>query len=493
MISGDTLQKKEEIIMKHPKISPMVVFLFVITPIFIAGFSASTFANANEPRLPIVFVHGFSGSAAQYESQALRWASNNYPNIVTGIDRVSSTIMPYYDQLDEFFDAVMAESGDDQIYVVAHSMGTSIMVGYLNSSPERSARVAKYINIDGAQGTAPDYNCPGNPEPVDCLNIARSETSTMGPNNIHPIDYGHTQCVTSDESFVWQYEFLIGEEPATTLILPEPPGRVEIAGRALNYAALTPLENTGIEGATLELWEVHSSTGIRKSSVPLDEVILDDTGNFGPWRVNGQQRYEINVIRQSDDGPRQNHFYYEPFIRSNYLLRLNLSPLGGTLSDAILANTGPHTGVSVVRQKEWWGNNPYDPTNVDVLDITTAIPYGIEEAGNVVTPGTAPYTSSTIAMIIFDVFVDGQTNTDALVPLGPFLAGLDVYMPAPTDPPNGTITFAHQQRGTDYPQVINTPNWSMEAHHFMNVTFREWAQEINTWGECKRSKPSPCK
>jgi len=69
--------------MKHPKIGPIVVFVFMITFIFIAGFSASTFASAYQPRLPIVFVHGFSGSAAQYESQALRWASNNYPNIVT--------------------------------------------------------------------------------------------------------------------------------------------------------------------------------------------------------------------------------------------------------------------------------------------------------------------------------------------------------------------------------------------------------------------------
>ena len=209
--------------------------------------------------------------------------------------------------------------------------------------------------------------------------------------------------------------------------------------------------------------------------------------------MNGQQRYEITIIRQSDEGPRQNHFYYEPFIRSNYLLRLNISPLGGTLSQAILENTGPHTGVSVVRQKEWWGENPVNPTNVDMLNITTTTPDGIEEAGNVVTPGTAAYTSSTIAMIMFDVYADGVTNTDDLVPLGPFLAGLDVYMPAPTDPPNGKITFAHQQRGTNYPQVINTPNWSMEANHFMTVTFREWAQGINTWGECKRAKPSPCK
>ena len=99
-------------------------------------------------------------------------------------------------------------------------------------------------------------------------------------------------------------------------------------------------------------------------------------------------------------------------------------------------------------------------------------------------------------MIMFDVGSDGVTHTDALIPLGPFLAGIDVYMPAPADPPRGKVTFASQQRpqGTDLPQqVINTPNWSMDADHFMTVTFRDYAQEINTWGECKRAKPSPCK
>jgi pimeloyl-ACP methyl ester carboxylesterase len=434
-----------------------------------------------EPALPIVFVHGFTGSAAQYETQALRWASNNYPNVVTGIDRQTTT----NEEVDAFFDAVMAETGADQIYVVAHSQGTSIMVSYLNSTPERSAKVAKYINIDGATNGGV---CPGNPSPVDCLNIARNPAGNMGPNNIHPVDYGHTQCVTSDESFVWQYEFLTGEEPATTLVLPEPPGQVEIAGRALNYPA-----NTGIDGATLQLWEVHPATGARKSATPQEEIVLDDTGNFGPYRVNGQQRYEITVIRQSDTGPNQQHFYYEPFTRSNYLLRLNISPLDSTLAQAIKANTGPHTGVSVVRQKEWWGDNPVNPDNVDTLYITTTTPSGVVEAGNVVTPQTASHSTLPIALIMFDVGNDGVTHTDALVNLGPFLSGIDVYMPAPADPPNGKITFASQQRLTNYPQVINTPNWSQEDNHFMQVIFRDYAQAINTWGECKSAHPSPCK
>ena len=147
--------------------------------------------------------------------------------------------------------------------------------------------------------------------------------------------------------------------------------------------------------------------------------------------------------------------------------------------------------MSIVRQKEWWGDNPVGAANVDTLDVTTTTPDGVEAAGNIVNGPAAPYLASTIAIISFDIGVDGVTDTSALAPLGPFLSGIDAYMPA-TQPPNGTITFTHDQRGEDAPQVIVTPNWSSEAGHGMTVTFRDWTQDIDTSGACKRAKPSPC-
>src|SRR5688500_10238868 len=112
-------------------------------------------AWADEPALPVVFVHGFSGSAQQYETQALRWASNGYPKPVTGIDRLFVGFQLAH--LDAFIDNLLAQTGDSQVYVVAHSAGTAVMTSYLNSSPERVARVAKYIGIDGATNAT----CPG--------------------------------------------------------------------------------------------------------------------------------------------------------------------------------------------------------------------------------------------------------------------------------------------------------------------------------------------
>jgi pimeloyl-ACP methyl ester carboxylesterase len=142
--------------------------------------------------LPIVFVHGFSGSGAQYETQALRWASNNYPNVVTAIDRVSASPAIIYPILDDFFDDLIEQTGAPQIYVLGHSQGTAVMAGYLASSPERAARVAKYIGIDGL----PLPSCHGG---VECMGIwARGSTTRMlGQNNLYLSDHGHTESVGS--------------------------------------------------------------------------------------------------------------------------------------------------------------------------------------------------------------------------------------------------------------------------------------------------------
>ena len=457
------------------------------------------------PALPVVFVHGFSGSAQQYEDQAMRWASNDYANIVTGIDRLF--IGFNFDQLDAFFDAVLAETGDAQVYAIGHSAGTAVMTGYLNSSPERAARVAKYIGIDGAS----NETCPGgvdeNGDPnVPCMGVwGRGATTRMvGPDhNVYFSEQGHTQSVTSPESFAAQYEFLTGEAPETTLILPERPWDVEIAGRALNFPF-----NTGIDGAVLELWEVNAFTGERVHSSPEEIETLDATGDFGPWDVHGNKRYEINVIRETEEPPNsQQHFYFEPFVRDDHLVRLNISPIGSSLSNTVRENAGPNTGASISRQKEWWGNNDVDATNIDVLQVRTAIPqthatfgtrllcllFGdylpsvceVETIADIATPGTAPYAASTIAMITFDVEGDSVSHPDELVSLGPFLSGIDVFMPAPDADPKGVVSFQLDGRREVRHQVINTPNWPMADGHYMSVIFRPWTQRIDTWQKCR--------
>ena len=482
----------------------------------LAGSAASTAAaesachGTSEPALPVVFVHGFSGSGQQYETQALRWASNGYPNLVTAVDRLFVGFN--LEQMDAFFDEVLAQTGAERLYAIGHSAGTAVMTRYLDSSPERAARIAKYIGIDGAS----NETCPGgldadaNPN-VPCMGIwGRGSTErAVGPDhNVYLSEQGHVEAVTSAESFRAQYEFLTGKPPRTTLILPEHPSLVRISGRALNFPF-----NTAMEGAVLELWEVNPLTGERVRSAPQDEQVVDATGDFGPWKVDGRKRYEINVIRQSEEGPRFQHFYFEPWLRSDHLVRLNISPIGSDLSEAIRQNAGPNVGASLVRQKEWWGSNDVDPDNIDVLNVTTTIPTrfsstlgrafcllwgarapslcSVEEVFDIATPGTAPYASSTIGMIAFDVGGDGISDTSALVSLGAFLSGIDLFMPAPDPEPKGVVTFKLDARREPRDQVIATPNWSMADGHFMTLGFREWTQSIDTWAECRARRLCP--
>jgi pimeloyl-ACP methyl ester carboxylesterase len=444
--------------------------------VVLAGLASAPARAAHQEALPIIFVHGFSGSGAQYETQALRWASNSYPQPVTAIDRTGGS---FNDQMDAFVDNLLDQTGQSQVYVLAHSLGTFLMSSYLNSSPERAARVAKYISIDGVSAAS----CPGG---VPCMGLwARGATTrVMGPDhNVYLSEQGHTQVVGSAEGFAAQYQFLLGHPPATTLVLPEPPDQVEIAGRLLNYPA-----NTGIDGATVQIWKVHAGSGARTDTTPQAVFHVDASGNWGSAAVSGQQRYEIHVLRPEGG---QQHFYYEPFLRSNYLIRLNLSPVDSALSQAI--QRGPHSAISIVRQKEWWGNNTVDPTNVDSLVVSTSsASQGNQAPLGIVNGATAPYTASTIAIIAFDVNVDQTSDVSQLVSLGAFLSGVDLYMPA-ADPTDGKVSFVHQQRREARQQVINTPNWASDALHGMTVNFRDWTHDIDTWGVCKRAKPSLCR
>jgi hypothetical protein len=475
--------------MKIRQFSIIAIFVLALAGLFVAGSAVPTTAVAchdDEPLLPIVFVHGGAGSGAQYEAQAMRFASNGYPNLVTGLDRFSSLIQPVYEQMDDFFDAVMAKTGASQIYVAAHSAGTSAMVGYLNSSPERSARVAKYINIDGAKGV----NCPGNPGPVNCMNI--SQSGSLGPINVNFPQFQHTQCVTAAESFVEQYKFFTGKEPRTTLVLPEPPGQVKIGGRVILFPA-----NTAAEGAILQLWEINGDTGHRKGFHPKKVMQIGADGNFGPIHVNGKKHYEFTLYRTDVDYI--THYYFQPFIRDNLLVRLLVSPV----DSALVANTpkGPDhtsfinlryfdylTGAASENDTLWvtttspfWAGHPDYPPTLNILSQPNIAPrtnrLGIHvgDAGPDLTkPTNTPDKVSTLNLIPY-------FYTQA------FQTAVDIWMPA-TDPPDGTITLTNLPgKYPTLPQTMNIPNWASEGHRVL-VMPNAYFQDINSWDDYKRAK-----
>jgi pimeloyl-ACP methyl ester carboxylesterase len=447
--------------------------------------SAPAGASPARPPLPIVFVHGLGGSGAQYASQARRFASNGYP---VGRIRVfeydsssGAAIVAAPGRLDALVDQLRAQYGVDRVNLVGHSLGTTVASNYLSVS-SRAAKIAHYVGVDGAS----DPSCGISDPDLDCMGIWAGSTGNVGGHNVYfNGTQSHVEAETSPQSFAAQYRFFTGHDPRTTLILPEPPGQVEIAGRAVYNP-----QNTGVEGAILAIWEVNAATGARRSSEPRATVLLGPSGDWGPVHINGKKHYEFELVRP--DTVFEQHYYYQQFIRDDYWVRLQSSaPSSPSVQNTVV---GPnHAAAVVIRYREWWTTHPSG--NEDVLRISTSSPGRgdqppVNALQNVISSGAL---FSPIVIRLNDDPAD-QFSSLNVIPFFTsqlFQAGADVYMPA-TTPPDGTIAFWNAPRGdTSRPQVLHTPNWASERQR-ITVQLNDYVQDVNTWGECKRAKPSPC-
>jgi pimeloyl-ACP methyl ester carboxylesterase len=228
------------------------MFRSLMIALVVAVTSVPAGAQAHEGKHPIVFVHGFSGSGSQFETQARRFAGSGYPAEIIEAHEYDSTftvntVEQIYAGLDARIARLLAQTGAGRVDLLGHSLGTSLMQGYLNSSPERAGRVAHYVNLDGATAAAP----PGGVPTLAIWGEGNPARAIAGATNVYLSDQAHTQTVSSAESFTEVYRFFTGRNPRTTRIVPEPPGHVRLSGRAV----LFPL-NVGVPEATLEIWEV---------------------------------------------------------------------------------------------------------------------------------------------------------------------------------------------------------------------------------------------
>jgi pimeloyl-ACP methyl ester carboxylesterase len=419
--------------------------------------AAAQGATDEGPRA-IVFVHGFAGSGAQYETQAKRFAGNGYP-----IDRVAvheydslfttETRDDVYARLDARIEALIAETGWDQVDLIGHSLGTALMIQYLNSSPERAARVAHYVNLDGA--TAPAE--PGGVETLAVWGQGELSREITGAKNVYFPEQTHTEVVTSAESFSVVHEFLTGSAPVTTDVEAQP-GTVSLAGRAVYFP-----QNAGAEGGRLKVYEVDPATGKRLSRQWLYTKLLDETGSFGPFDADGAASYEFELVRPNRPEARIAHFYPQPFLRSDHLIRLLTSPEGAGIG-ALIDRDPDTSALNVIRYREWWGDQGADN---DVLEI---------DGTNVINPDTAPISGRKIAMFAFDDASDGVGDgtqpIDRLASL-PFIGAVDLALRA-VAPPDDVIEVVSIPRGEGgHVDAVHVPNWN-SFRHFSTVLLHDF-------------------
>lgn len=393
----------------------------------------------DEIALPLVFVHGFAGSAQQYESQAIRFVANGYPQeriLAYDHDGVGVDIAGYADGVDEVIEGALARFGSDQVYLVGHSRGTLVSSSYLGD-PARAAKVAKYVAIDG--GPCPDT--------VPCV----------APNQEAFPGQAHVEVATSPESFAMQYEFLVGEAPEVVdLVAQDDP--VVLSGRAVNFP-----ENTGRDGVRLDIWAIDSATGARVDDEPHASFDLDATGAFGPLEVGSGAHYEYELT--TPDGASRHHLYLQPYVRSSHLVRLLSSPPDGATRTN--SNTGDdHAALVAIRMREWYAGDDadLDGDQRDVLEISTTTADGDGEVVDVLADFVG---NGAIGLHIHDDVASPGRTTLAPLPYfadQPFQSGIDVFMPA-LDVPDGTITVTNLPRGdAGNPQTLNVPNWASSGH-----------------------------
>ncbi|MBM4446158.1 MAG: alpha/beta fold hydrolase [Chloroflexi bacterium] len=400
---------------------------------------------------PIIFVHGFAGSAAQFESQAMRFESNGYPsNYIAAYEYdTSAGLSPEFPPadvlagIDQLIDTVIKDTGADKVDVVGHSLGTMVMQTYLRSSPERAARVAHYVNIDGRTST----DLPGG---VPTLALWAGQRppgflpagEIVGATNVNLPNVVHVECATCAEAFVEMYKFLTGQAPATDKIVLEPSSKIQLAGRAVIFP-----QNTGASDTTLQIWEVDGKTGARTTSQPQATFPIGGTGAWGPFNARSSVNYEFCLLQETF----MTHYYFEPFIRSDYLIRLNTEMPGKGLSSH--ADTSDHqSNLLITRNKEFWGDQGIDS---DVLTVN---------GSNIVTPAICPLNKLVIAIFVNDNGADDKNDLSTPIPyffsaIPFFISGADLYIPA-ADPPDGIISLVLTPRGGGGgTQVINVPNW----------------------------------
>jgi Lipase C-terminal domain len=405
----------------------------------------------------VIFIHGYSGSGAQFESQKLRFVENGYPqSYVRVLDYNSAPATPVpgatglnpagiqvieqqlFPRLDQLVADLKAETGRSQVDLTAHSLGTTLMHDYLNSSPTRAANVAHYVNLDGRTATTP----PGGVSTLALWGskgpLSPPNRSITGATNVTIPDSTHVQVATSPVSFGEMYKFFNGgQAPATTDVVPEK-GKITLAGKALSFP-----DNDGMPGAVVQVWPIDDATGQRTSTTPLASYTTDGSGDWGPVAVQAGRRYEFALIRQ---GAPVHHFYYEPFLRSDDLLRLLESDVLRTAAGGPSPNS---VGLVAIRYKELWGDQgaENDALTLNGIDVCNAV--------------ICPLSGLVNALFAYDRGQDGKTDTSQKDPVYSritFVSGVDVFMPAQS-PPVGKVTLTLRSRGGGPTRTITFPNF----------------------------------
>jgi len=405
-----------------------------------SGAGASTFE-----RRPVLFVHGVESAGSNFASQEMRFESNGYPHgWVEALDynSLAAAAENYNGEVEEQIEKAIAalkqRSGKSQVVVVGHSEGTKVMYHYLAESAkaaEHRKSVAAYVNIDGQEKN------PG----VRTLAVWAERSGPTGPEgrhmegaeNVTMPDMTHVQSATSAQTFIQIYKFFRGTLPGHDIVAQK--DKIQLAGKALEFP-----QNTGLAGDTVEVWPLNFN-GERTTKTPTASFpITDGTeagGAWGPVSAKAGQRYEFALVKPD---AKTLHVYMEPFVRSDYDIRL----LGSIPIEAETGKFPGSSGAVMIRYKEYWGN---EPGQNDELLVN-----GLE----VCTPSLCPWEKKVNAFFAlnWEGKEESTLNEEPALSKLPFIQAAQVFIPA-HEPPDAAVSYQLNSRGGGGLRTLNVANW----------------------------------
>jgi hypothetical protein len=405
---------------------------------------SAAYASTYERR-PVLFVHGVESAGSNFASQEMRLESNGYPHgWVEAIDYNSlGAAAENYNgevetQIEEAIAALKRRSGKSQVDVIGHSEGTKVMYHYLVESPkaaEHRESVAAYVNLDGQEGN------PG----VRTLAVWAERSGPTGPEgrhmegaeNVTMPDMTHVQSATSAQTFLRIFKFLRNKLPTHDIVRQR---SIQLAGKALEFP-----QNTGLAGDTAEVWPVNSN-GERTGKAPMASFLLTDPseggGAWGPLAAKSGQRYEFALVKPN---AKTLHVYMEPFVRSDYDVRL----LGSVPIEAQTGKFPGSSGAVMIRYEEYWGNEPgqNDELLVNGLELCT--------------PSLCPWEKKVNAYFAFnwEGKEESTLNEEPALSSLPFIQAAQVFLPA-SEPPNAVDSYQLKSRLGGELRTLRVPNWN---------------------------------
>jgi esterase/lipase len=348
-------------------------FIFIFS--ILVSCNKDNLTTIEDDFVPIIFVHGYTGSGDSYYNIIQYFKSNGYPTSKlytydwnTIINNAPNKTYP----LNRFIQEVKAKTGYDKVNIVGHSLGGQLTFNYCEKDEftpniNQLAWIAPYLED---RSNIPDST-------ILTLNIRTNtdyvvDDTSFIPNAINIVipNKDHNEIASCEETFIELYKFFNDGTLPTTIILED--DNIEISGRVVSF-----IENEVNANDKIEIYEVSEFNGMRLNDSPVATLLTDFQGYFKNFQAKKNTYYEFEVST-GKPGDRPIHHYFEPFKNSSHLLYLRTYPPRTSILNVGLSslfNFSDSQGISIFisfSKALWLGRDELTINDYDCINTTFA-------------------------------------------------------------------------------------------------------------------------